>query len=191
MRRSVWPLTGVAALFIGPFVVAVVLYAGRASLGGFGQLPNPDRELIEKPFQLPLIALVQPDGAILDPAWSRSRWSLIYAKMRACDGRCSEALERLSQVYTALGRDRDRVQQVFLAPTRDVEFDAAAEILIGVLDSPEGAELLRLLGPDRLAEGRIFVVDPLGNVILSYPADADQSRLLKDLERLLDVSRVG
>jgi cytochrome oxidase Cu insertion factor (SCO1/SenC/PrrC family) len=160
-------------------------------VGGFGQLPNPDRELIENPFQLPLTGLVQPDGTLLDSAWSRSRWSLIYAKMRACDGQCSQALERLNQVYAALGRDRDRVQQVFLAPTRDVEIAAAAEILIGILDTPEGAELVRLLGPDRLADGRIFVIDPLGNVILSYPADADQSRLLKDLERLLDVSRVG
>jgi hypothetical protein len=55
----------------------------------------------------------------------------------------------------------------------------------------EDQELVRLLGQERLEAGRYFVVDPLGNVILTYPDDADQGRLREDLERLLDVSRVG
>ena len=69
--------------------------------------------------------------------------------------------------------------------------DTPAEFLLGLLETPGSAELSQVLGPERLEEGRYFVVDPLGNLILSYPDDADQSRLLRDLERLLDVSRVG
>jgi len=191
MRRPPWPLVGVGALFFGPLIVAMLLYAGRSILGDFAQLPNPDRELIANPPELPLIGLVQADGSTLDPAWSRSRWSLIYAKMPTCDGQCTAALARLNQVYLALGGERDRVQLVFLAPASEVGTNNAAEFLIGILDSPEGAELVSLFRPERLRDGRIFVVDPLGNVILSYPADADQSRLLQDVERLLDVSRVG
>ena len=37
----------------------------------------------------------------------------------------------------------------------------------------------------------IYLVDPLGNVVLRYPKDADPSRMKKDLERLLKVSRIG
>jgi hypothetical protein len=61
----------------------------------------------------------------------------------------------------------------------------------GLLDRERDAELIQVLGVDRLEQGRLFVVDPLGNLILSYPPDADQARLLKDLERLLSVSRIG
>lgn len=191
MRRRAWPVLAVAALFVGPLLLAIGLYAARGNFGGFAHLPNPDRELIENPPGLPLVGLDRPGGTATDPGWSRSRWSLIYAKMPACEGRCEAALTRLHQVYLALGGERDRVQLVFLAPSSEAGAAAAADFLIGILDSPSGAELARVLGRDRVGAGRYFVVDPLGNLILSYPADADQSRLLKDLERLLDVSRVG
>jgi cytochrome oxidase Cu insertion factor (SCO1/SenC/PrrC family) len=163
----------------------------REHVGGLAQVPNPDRELIANPPSVPLVALRRPDGTATDPAWSRSRWSLIYAKMTGCEGRCEEALTRLHQVYRALGADRDRVQQVFLAPANATEAAAATDFLTGALDSPDGAELIRVLGPERLEDGRYFVVDPRGYVILSYPADADQKRLLDDLKRLLRASWVG
>ena len=37
----------------------------------------------------------------------------------------------------------------------------------------------------------IYLVDPLGNLVLRYPRDADPSRIRKDIERLLKVSRIG
>lgn len=191
MKQKTWPLAALAALFFGPFFIAVMLYAGRDSLGGFGRLPNPDRELFEQPLSVPLAPLNLADGSLSEPTWSRSRWSLIYARMTACEGRCGPALTRLHQVYLALGGDRDRVQQIFLAPVSEVGTVTPEEFLSGILASPDGDDLIGILGPERLEEGRYFVVDPLGNVILSYPDDADQNRLLQDIERLLDVSRVG
>jgi cytochrome oxidase Cu insertion factor (SCO1/SenC/PrrC family) len=190
-RPKFWPLALLALLFFGPFLIAVILYSGRGAVGGFGQLPNVDRELIENPETMPLVPLTLADGALTEAGWARSRWSLIYAKMPACEGRCEAALTRLHQVYLALGADRDRVQQVFLAPASEARTPAPAEFLIGLLDVPGGADLISVLGTERLEQGRFFVVDPLGNVILSYPDDADQSRLLQDLERLLEVSRIG
>jgi hypothetical protein len=63
--------------------------------------------------------------------------------------------------------------------------------VIGLFDVSGGDSLVDLFGRERLEQGRYFVVDPLGNIILSYPDSADQQRLLDDLERLLSVSRVG
>jgi hypothetical protein len=188
MKRLASPLTVLAVVFIGPLVLAIVLYAGRDTFGPFDSMPNPDRELIEDARVMPPTVLEGPDGAA---AAFRSRWSLIYAKMAACDAACLRALERLNQVYDALGKERQRVRLVYLAPARSLGAPGARSYLAGRLDTVEGAELARLLGPERLAAGRYFVVDPLGNLVLSYPADADQSRLLEDLERLLNVSRIG
>ena len=191
MKSPVPTLAALAALFFGPLIIAIVLYGGRDSLGGFGQVRNPDRELIAEPPTVPLEALRLADGTTSDAAWARSRWSLIYARMRACEEECAAALGRLHQVWLALGGERDRMQQVFLAPPSDAETDVPADFLIGILEPTDSSALIDLLGIERLEEGRYFVVDPLGNVILSYPVGADQNRLLKDLERLLDVSRVG
>lgn len=191
MNRKSWPLAALAALFFGPFVVAVLLYAGRDHLGGFTVMENPDRELIEYPQAMPVQPLVLPDGTVSDPAWARSRWNLIYARISPCGEDCQAALLRLNQVWLTLGRDRDRVQLVFLIPGGELPVQTPAGFLTGVLDAPGGPELERLLGQERLEEGRYFVIDPLGNVILSYPDNAEQDRLQGDLERMLDVSQVG
>jgi cytochrome oxidase Cu insertion factor (SCO1/SenC/PrrC family) len=194
MKRFLTPVPLLAILFVGPLVLAVVLYFWQGAIGGFGQIPNPDRELIEGSPQLPPIELTGPDGGITAIDGLRSRWSLIYARMPACEETCRQARERLHQVYLALGTDR--VQLVFLAPASEFRSPQPADWLIddwltGVLDAANEADLTGIFGTDRLDDGRYFVVDPLGNFILSYPADADQGRLLEDMERLLDVSRIG
>jgi len=191
MNRRSWPVLALAALFFGPLLLAILMYAGREDLGGFAQLQNPDRELIANPASIPVEPLQLGDGSQTDAAWARSRWSLIYARISPCGDDCVGALTRLHQVWLSLGGDRDRVQQILLIPAAAVPDRVPPEFLTGILDAPDGPDFLQLLGQPRLTEGRYFVIDPLGNVILSYPDNADQSRLLKDLERLLDVSRVG
>lgn len=187
--KRISPLPILALLFFGPFILAIVLYAGRGSFGGFDQLENPDRELIATAAEMPRIELRTPGGALVSADGLRSRWSLIYAKMPACEAGCTEALERLNQVYLALGTDR--VQLVLLTSAGETGSLPPYELSVGLLDAADDSDLVALLGYERLEEGRYFVVDPLGNLILSYPADADQGRLLEDLERLLDVSRIG
>jgi hypothetical protein len=39
--------------------------------------------------------------------------------------------------------------------------------------------------------GHIFVVDPLGHVMMRFPLNADPNRMKKDIARLLRASRVG
>jgi hypothetical protein len=51
--------------------------------------------------------------------------------------------------------------------------------------------LLQALGAERLAQGRVYIADPQGNVVVSYPAEVEQKELLRDLKRLLSVSGTG
>ena len=196
-QRNVWPVLAVGALCLGPFAVALLLYAGRDSFGGFDQLPNPDRELIANPAVVPLEPLRLADGSRTDPDWARSRWSLIYASIRPCDADCVAAVHRLDRVWLALGGERHRVRRFLLVPEGPAGgyfADGTAVpqgFAVGVIDAAGGDALIEALGRERVDPGRYFVVDPLGNIILSYPDAADQQRLLEDLERLLAVSRVG
>jgi hypothetical protein len=111
--------------------------------------------------------------------------------MTPCEGRCASDLARLTEVYLALGRHRARVRRVLLLADEDFRMTGDPTLLVGYLDGDRDAPLVRAFGLDGLEQGRIFVVDPLGNLVMSYPPDADQSRLLEDLERLLEVSRIG
>ncbi len=191
MRRR-WRVPALVGLvFLGPLVLAVLAYYGPWQLDRLEPVANPDRELISPPRPAPAAAPAKRGGGRLAPDWARYRWSLIYARISSCEGQCARDLERLTQVYLALGRDTDRVQRVYLAAGGTSLVDDDPEFVFGVLAGEQGAALIRWLGRDRLEEGRFFVVDPLGNLVASYPPSADQARLLKDLKRLLGVSRVG
>lgn len=191
MKTLSRPVLALVLLFGGPLVLAVVLYFGPRERPWLGTLPNPDRELIAGATRIPAAPLVTPGGRETEPDWARYRWSVIYARIAPCEAQCLEHLTRLTQVQQALGRDRDRTRRVLLAAGDVPDLALDESLLVGLLDAAGGASLADLLGRERIGRGRFFVVDPLGNVVVSYPPDADQKRMLEDLKRLLEVSRIG
>jgi len=169
----------VALAVFGPFLAALLLYYVPADLDWLPRLPG-SRELLDPPLAAPSAWLEVTPG---DPY----RWFLIYAKIAPCDRPCSAALERLRQVHAALAGDADRVQRVFWhagaapdIPDRD--------LWLRNIDDTAGESTVRALGADRLEVGRVYVADPRGYLVVSYPADVEQKELLRDLKRLLSAS---
>lgn len=191
MRYLRSPLALIALVTIGPFALALMMHLGVFGNAPFRTLVNADRELVDPPAPLPGPPPDRHDGRPLPVDWARYRWSLIYAKMTPCETSCLDALDRVRQVHTALGRDQDRVQRVFLTGDDRTEIDADDALVVATLNPGRHVALVALLGEARLDTGRLYVVDPLGNLVMSYPADADRRHVLEDLERLLDVSKVG
>ena len=54
----------------------------------------------------------------------------------------------------------------------------------------EGTRVVALEDP-AFTRDHIYLVDPLGNLMLRFPRDPDPSRMIKDLQRLLRYSRIG
>ncbi len=173
-------------LFFGPVFAALLAYLGPWELvpdrsAAYGVLIDPAR---------PLPAQPQVAGASDNQAadWLRSRWSLIYLSGAGCDQPCRERVTALGQIHKALAEDRARVQRVLLHSA-----GAPAPREAGLLVVPLGdAAALELEAELRSAHpGPIYVSDPLGNLVLAYPADAQDKGILNDLERLLRLSRIG
>jgi cytochrome oxidase Cu insertion factor (SCO1/SenC/PrrC family) len=186
-RRQIWLLI---ALFFGPLIVAFLLYyygswrpAGRTN---FGELIDPPRPLAETP-------LTAADGDALKPDLLRGKWSLIYIGAGSCDERCHEALTLMRQTRLALNDDMARVQRVFLAvePCCDREYLEAEHpgLIVARASDAAGASLVERF-PDPTG-GRIYIVDPLGNLMMSYPPGAPPKALLEDIEKLLKLSHIG
>jgi cytochrome oxidase Cu insertion factor (SCO1/SenC/PrrC family) len=182
--------TLIAATCLAPIVLALLVYYLPNELTE-RRLANPERTLLASPMPLPHVGVRTAEGRTTGPDWARYRWSLIYARITPCRGHCASDLARLTEVYLALGRNRARVQRVLLIADENFRMTGDPELLVGYLDEERDAALVGALGLDLLEQGRIFVVDPLGNLVMSYPPAPDQARLLEDLERLLDVSRIG
>ena len=161
----------VALVCLGPFAAALFIYYGPFQTW-LPQLPG-ERELLAEPVPLP-------------PPWrgGEAPWQLIYARTSACEQQCAQHLGRLLQVQLALGRDQDRVQRA-LWHVGDLPELADPELKLHALDDAVGHGVAMALGVEGFENGRVYVADPRGLVILSYPPNVEQKELKRDLERLL------
>ena len=175
-------------VFVVPLALAVIAFYGPTDWLPRGAAHG---EFIQPPVPLPPGELTTLSGARTEPDWYRGRWSLIYARTAECREQCIAELNRLNQVRLALGEDLRRVQLVFLFSGTGPELPNEAALLAARLDDEAGAELLALLGAENTGNGRIYLADPLGNLVMTYPPDAEQRGILEDLERLLTVTVIG
>jgi hypothetical protein len=118
----------------------------------------------------------------------RGKWVLLMAAGGACDAGCERMLYATRQARTIQGREMDRVVRVWLVT------DEAALPPTLATQHPEldTVRVTREIAARLPSEGaRIYLIDPLGNLVLAWPADPDIKALAKDLERLLRASQIG
>jgi hypothetical protein len=188
-KRSSRQAWGLFLLFFGPLAVAVFLYYQTdwrpGDTGNHG-------ELIVPAVPLPEVELPLPGGGRSDADFLRHHWSLVYIGRGDCAERCREALYNGRQMRLALGRLMDRVQRVYLyvgaAPEAGFIAGEHPDLLVVDATGPEAAPLLEALTGQ--AEG-YWLVDPLGNAMMRYPADEAPRGMLEDIKRLLRLSRIG
>jgi cytochrome oxidase Cu insertion factor (SCO1/SenC/PrrC family) len=194
-RRQRRKLLGLAALFFMPLVIAFGLYYGGYAPSGrvnHGDLIDPARPL-------PAVTLPTLAGGTTDARFLREQWSLVYVTGDTCDAACQLALENAHQVRLALRENTPRVRRVLLytSPCCDPALDlaGASDLASGEVSSAEGQALLALFpAPNQVPvqrAGRLYLVDPLGNLMMSYPAGFDRKALLEDLKKLLKLSHIG
>jgi len=202
--RNLRTLALLAALFFLPLLASGWLYYGTSWRPGghinHGELIQPPRPL--PPVGLPRIALTG-EGAIgqpgreltsADPTLFRNQWTLVYVGDGGCDASCRSTLYVMRQTRLALGTDMERLARVFLV-TQDCcarDYLAREHAGITVIDAAgaAGAQLLsRFPAGDRAHT--LFVVDPLGNLMMRYDVRRDPRGLLVDLKRLLELSQIG
>jgi len=188
-KRNAWQAWLLAAIFFGPLAVAWVLYFDTGwrpgGMTNHGQLVRPA-------VPLPPSSLPTPEGERLDPDFLKGHWTLVYVSGGTCGEICRNALRDSRQTRLALGRLMDRLQRVYLytADVPDPAFLAREhpDLLAASVAGTEGARLLGAL-PSR--EEGFWLVDPLGNAMMRYPPDAEPQGMLKDIKKLLRVSRIG
>lgn len=135
------------------------------------------------------------DGSPLGFSALNGKWTLLYFDAAECVDSCTVQLSKMRQAVTALGREADRVQRVFV-----VTDAKALDLLRYTLRDYPGMRALtgpatevgrlarRVVGHNR--EAGIYLMDPQGNVILYFRPETDADGLRTDLARLPRVSQV-
>jgi cytochrome oxidase Cu insertion factor (SCO1/SenC/PrrC family) len=184
-RRSRLILLLIALLFFAPLLLSFYLYYG-AHWRPVGQTNHGT--LIQPPRPLPTAGT----AAVL-----RGKWSLVFVGAGSCDQACRRTLYFIRQTHLGLAQLMPRVQQVFLVTTAccdDAYIEREHPQLITVnLDSPDNAEAALLLAqfPAEQRASSVFIVDPKGNLMMRYDAQASPKGLHEDLQKLLNLSHIG
>ncbi len=191
-RRTVrgrWRLLALLAVCAAPVVASYFTYyvvrpEGRRN---YGELVQPQRPL-------PAIPVAALEGKSQPLTALRGQWLLISVAPGACNPACEQHLYLQRQLRESLGKEKDRLDWVWLVPD-------AAPVRPTLLPALGQATVLRVRGeqlagwlepaPGHQVHEHLYLVDPLGNLMLRFPAALDRSsapQAKRDLDRLMRAS---
>ena len=188
-QKGRWKMILVMLVCAAPVIASYFTYYvvrpdGRRN---FGELINPQRVLPD----LPATGL---DGQASNLRGLKGQWLLVSVGNAACDEACVQRLYLQRQMRESLGKEKDRLDRVWLV-TDDKTVDAKLQpALTGatVLRVPLAA-LATWLQPSsgQSMADHLYVIDPMGNWMMRFPANLDlpgAAKAKRDLERLLRAS---
>ncbi len=183
-RTSRWTLPGLLLLFAAPLGSAFWLYYGSSwrpvSHTNHGRLIAP---------------VVPVPGAVFSGKWSLV---VIGAGAAGCDVDCRDSLIYARQTWLSLGKLAPRVQRVLLGGAGCCDTGYLQREQAGLVTLPPAATGTSAMGGSALQQvfpaprtHTLFVVDPLGNLMMRYDVRDNPSGLRDDLKKLLELSHIG
>ena len=188
-RSGRWKMIVVMLVCAAPVVASYFTYyvIRPQGLRNFGELINPQRPL-------PDLATVGLDGKAVNLRELKGQWLLVSVGSGNCNQACVQQLYFQRQLRESLGKDKDRVDRVWLVTDEQPLAPALQECLkqAVVLRVPQ-APLAQWLEPSsgHDVSEHLYLVDPLGNWMMRFPANLDLAsagKAKRDLERLLRAS---
>lgn len=132
-------------------------------------------------------------GAAELEAW-RGKWIMLQVDSGACGDYCRKKLWEMRQLRLVQGKEMHRIERVWLVPDQQA-------VDPGLLKEHEGLHVLRVdaaalrawlpTDAQSVEEDHLYMIDPLGNLMMRFPKDADPNRIKRDVSRLLKASSIG
>ena len=186
-RAGRWKMLAVLLVCAAPVIASYFMYyvvrpEGRQN---YGELIDPQRPI-------PALSAQTLDGKQIELPTLKGQWLLLSVAGGACDAACEQQIYFQRQLRESLGREKDRLDRVWLV-SDDAQIPAALDAALHDSTVLRVAGLQAWLQPaagQRLSD-HMYVVDPMGNWMMRFPAKMDAAgaaQAKRDLERLLRAS---
>lgn len=130
------------------------------------------------------------DGQVWEVSSLKGNWIMVYVGSGACPKACEELLYYMRQSRTAQGKEMDRVKRLWVLTdevTPTSELQQAHAGLYYLKSDPSQAGLF--VGSESGAH--LYMIDPLGHVMMRWPQHPDPRKMIKDIKHLLKASQIG
>lgn len=177
--------------FVVPVIVVILMYKfnWKPSGNSLGELVNPPH-LLNKPSEM-----IDSKGASLPEKFWQTKWSVVYVA-NDCDTACLDKLHDLRQLHVSLYKDIERAQRVLITNTQDVTRIQQDYPDLIIINKPDNKVLnlvkeFQISSENPLTSNRVYLVDSLGYLMMSYPSSMPLADVRKDITRLLRYSWAG
>ena len=177
-------------LLIGVFVVPVV----AAYLAYFGWRPAGHTNYGDLITVTPLqqTAGTAHDGTPLDLKTLQGKWVMVHVGPANCGAACVNQLYLMRQIRITQGKEQSRIERLWVLTDSGAVDPALLQAYPGMhaWRAADAAFVEQFPADDERA-GHIYLVDPLGNLMLRFPAQPDAKRMMKDFKLVLKASQIG
>ncbi|MFW2372239.1 MAG: SCO family protein [Gammaproteobacteria bacterium] len=153
-------------------------------------------ELIQPIIHIESLALTNINGEPIAQDELIHHWKMLYIADKDCDSACQETIYFMRQINTALGKNAGRFKHMIIhLETMSPEFKQLTEneypsALHSYAFSSKLSDAFSGLNGE-LVSNSIYIMDPLGNIMMRFNQGTSPKMILKDLKRLLKISRIG
>jgi cytochrome oxidase Cu insertion factor (SCO1/SenC/PrrC family) len=132
------------------------------------------------------------DGTPFDLDALQGKWLMVHVGAAACDAACTHQLYLMRQVRIAQGKEQSRIERLWVLTDPSSPDPVLLREHPGLFVwRPDDAGFARQFPAAQDRSGHIYLVDPLGNLMMRFPAEVDPKRMMKDLKLLLKASQIG
>jgi hypothetical protein len=189
-RRGRWSMFAVLLVCAAPIIASYITYyfikpEGRTN---YGDLIDP------RQYPIPAMASTTVDGKPQTLADYKGKWIMVKVGGSACDRKCQDMLFMMRQLRTMQGKEADRIERVWLITDNEPLETFMLRVNDGTRFLRAPADVVHKwlpLEPGGKVEEHIYLIDPLGNLMMRFPKDADPSKVKKDIGKLLKASAIG
>lgn len=136
------------------------------------------------------VAGVGLDGRPRDVSSLKGKWVMAYVGSGECPQTCRDLLYYMRQTRIAQGKEMDRIERLWLltddrVPAADLQAYHAGLNYV----KPSVSPAPQFVGSETGAY--LYMIDPLGHLMMRWPQNPDPSRMIRDIKQLLKASQIG
>jgi len=192
-KRNPYTPWFVVIAFVAPVVAAYALYFLGVTPPGYsnkGELLNPIIDIES------LALTDDSDNPINRDEITRHKWHMIYFAGTSCDDACNKALYNMRQINIAVGKNANRLRRLVVhleKPSEEFKALIAKEYPEArqAYASSRTIEIALQGVGSEFRSNEIYIMDPLGNIMLRFTQEQSYKDLLHDLNKLFKVSQIG